>query len=206
MPEDSKLKTINAPQTLIFIGRSGSGKGTQARLLEEYLKKNDPARAIYYLETGALFRKFIAEPGFSQSRSKAMYERSVLQPSFLAVYLWTKDMIMRMTGDEHLIIDGTPRYHDEARVLTTAMRFYDRVPTVIYLDVPRAFSEKRLHERGRLDDKNDESVKKRLDWFDTSVTFAIEYMKNDPVYRFVEIDGSRSIEEVHKAIVERVFS
>lgn len=194
-----------APQTFIFVGRSGSGKGTQARLLEEYLKRHDE-RAVYYLETGALFREFIAKPGFTQSLSKKAYEKGDLQPSFLAVHLWTKDMIERMTGDEHLIVDGTPRYHDEARVLTTALKFYGRMPTVIYLNVPRSFSEMRLRARGRADDKADDGIKKRLDWFDASVTFAIEYMKNDSVYRFIEIDGNRPIEEVHKAVVERAFS
>ena len=45
-------------QSFIFMGRSGCGKGTQAKLLMEYLKKIDPARDIFYLETGAGVREF----------------------------------------------------------------------------------------------------------------------------------------------------
>ena len=49
------------PQTFVFIGRSGCGKGTQAKLLQDVLKEKNPDQEIFYIETGANFRKFLGE-------------------------------------------------------------------------------------------------------------------------------------------------
>lgn len=56
------------PQTFIFFGPSGSGKGTQARLLIEYLEKKDPERKTVYIETGRRFRDFITEASYTAKK------------------------------------------------------------------------------------------------------------------------------------------
>ena len=193
-------------QTFILIGRSGSGKGTQAKLLEKYITENDKEnRSVYYLETGTMFREFIQGDSFSSKLSKKIYVDSKLQPSFLTIYFWAKALIDNLKGSEHIIIDGTPRYLDEARVLTGAMEFYlaDRKPVVLYLDTTRDESKTRLQERGRIDDKNDKDIEKRLNWFETDVLKTIEFLKNNPVFEFIEINGDQSVEDVHKEILEK---
>ena len=59
--------------TLIFIGRSGCGKGTQAELLQEYIKKLDQQRLIFYIETGERFRQFIKEQSLSSRSAAEIY-------------------------------------------------------------------------------------------------------------------------------------
>lgn len=192
-------------QTVIFIGRSGCGKGTQANLLTEYLRAHDPRkRTVYHLETGTHFRKFIEGKGHSNRLSYEAYLRGELQPSFLAVYLWVKALVDEWNGTEHLIIDGTPRYLDEARVLTTAMRFYRLNPVAVHLAVPRAFSEHHLRLRGRADD-TETDIKKRLDWFETSVLPAIDYLRDEGTFRFIEIKGDDPIEMVHQNVISKIF-
>jgi hypothetical protein len=44
-----------------LFGRSGCGKGTQVVLLQEYTKKQDQQRHIFYIETGERFRQLIKE-------------------------------------------------------------------------------------------------------------------------------------------------
>ncbi|MEK7558614.1 MAG: nucleoside monophosphate kinase [Patescibacteria group bacterium] len=197
---DYRLSTINSPLTFIFIGRSGCGKGTQARLLENYFKEN-----VLYLETGTKFRDFIKGESFSSKLSRKIYENASLQPSFLAIYFWAKFLIENMKGGENLIIDGTPRYLEEAEALTTAMKFYGRTPTVLYLNVSKNFSETHLRNRGRIDDLKEEDIQKRLKWFETSVIPAIKYLKNEKTFRFLEINGEQSIEAVHKEILNKAF-
>ena len=51
----------NKSQTFIFIGRSGSGKGTQIKLLEEYL--SDKNFKIKSVVMGDIFRSFFKESG-----------------------------------------------------------------------------------------------------------------------------------------------
>ena len=58
------------PQTFIFIGRSGCGKGTQAELVQEHLKQIDPKRKVLYIQTGAEFREFIKGNSETQKLSK----------------------------------------------------------------------------------------------------------------------------------------
>jgi adenylate kinase family enzyme len=189
--------------TIIFIGRSGCGKGTQADLFKNRIHKQDEEhRPILYVETGERFRQFIRDKQYSSDLSKAVYESDERQPNFLACWMWASVLIDELAEKMHLIFDGAPRARAEAELLTTAMRFYSRErPTVIHINVSREWSEKRLLARGRSDDLNLEKIDKRLDWFDKDTVPAINYFKSDPLYRFVEVNGEQSIEKVHSDIV-----
>ena len=43
---------MNKPQTFIFVGRSGSGKGTQIELLQKYIKEQMPEIGSYLFVMG----------------------------------------------------------------------------------------------------------------------------------------------------------
>lgn len=193
-----------APQTIIFTGRSGCGKGTQADLLKKYLEKEDTEkRPIYYLETGAQFREFINSGTYTSKLSKEIYERSDLQPAFLAIKIWSQLFAKDLTGEEHLIIDGTPRSLPEAMALESALKFYGRKSNIVYLNVSRELSKKHLLERGRSDDVLAQ-VEKRQDWFENSVMPAVNHLKQIEGANFVEVDGEQAIETVHQEVVSRI--
>jgi adenylate kinase family enzyme len=189
--------------TVIFIGRSGCGKGTQADLLKNRIAKYDEdKRPILYVETGDYFRKFISDTGYSSKLSKRIYEVDERQPNFLACWMWTNILINELEENMHVIFDGAPRALAEAEMITSAFNFYKREkPTVIYLNVSRKWSEERLLSRGRKDDLNLVKIDKRLDWFDKDAMPAVEYFRNNPYYRFFEIDGEQTIERVHADII-----
>jgi adenylate kinase family enzyme len=189
-------------QTAIFVGRSGCGKGTQADLLKERIKKQDPNnRQILYVETGEYFRRFIRGESYSSKLSNLAYQSDLRQPDFLACFMWTNLLLEELEDNMHLIFDGAPRALDEAEILTSALKFYKREkPTIIYLNVSRKWSEERLLARGRADDMNLAKIDKRLDWFDQDVMPAVEYFRHNPYYRFVEVDGEQPIERVHADI------
>jgi len=193
--------------TFIFIGRSGCGKGTQAELLMKYLKEHDASRDIFYLESGEKFREFIKGDKYSHKLSSEIYKKDERQPDFLAVHLWSHIFIENMKGDQHVVIDGSPRSLQETKILDTAMTFYKREkPAFIYMNVSRQWSTERLLSRGRSDDVKQESIQKRLDWFDSDVMPAIEYAKENPLYNFVEINGEQMVEEVHEEIMKKIFT
>ena len=139
------------PKTFILMGRSGCGKGTQAKIIENLLKANDPHGVVFHLETGARFRDFVKGDSYSSKLAKVISETGSRQPDFLAVWNWAHIMVEELKGGEHIIIDGTPRSYEEALVLDTAMNFYGRErPYVIYLDVSREWSKRNLSpQRGR---------------------------------------------------------
>ncbi len=189
--------------TVIFVGRSGCGKGTQADLFKNRVHQLDEAKQhILYVETGEHFRKFIRGNNFSSKLSRKIYESDERQPNFLACWMWANVLIDELDEHMHLVFDGAPRARPEAEILTTALNFYHREkPVVIYINVSRHWSEERLLARGRSDDTTLAKITKRLDWFDKDVLPAIEYFKKEPYYRFLEINGEQPIEKVHADII-----
>lgn len=193
-------------RTFIFMGRSGSGKGTQAKLLIEEMKRRDDSASIFYLETGKFFREYIDKDGYSNKLAKEIVEGGGRVNSFLAIWMWTNALIANIKGNEHLVIDGSPRAIQEAQIMDTAMTFYKRTnPTIIYINTSRAWCETRLLERHRNDDLTIEHIRRKLDWFESDVEGAIWWYRNQPQYRFIEINGERAIEEIQKEIIEKVL-
>jgi adenylate kinase family enzyme len=199
-----------SPKTFIFIGRSGCGKGTQAKLLKEYIEQADPdSKKIMYLETGPRFREFIKGQSFSGRLAAGVAALDGKQPDFLAVWNWAHVMIEEMTGQEHLIVDGTPRSYQEALVFDSAVSFYKREnPVVVYIDVSRDWSKQHLMARakieGREDDKNVELIEQRLTWFDTAIYPAVKYFETHPGYKFLHVNGEQSMEAVAHDIMTRL--
>lgn len=192
------------PITILFIGRSGCGKGTQAKLFIDYLKSKDTSRDVFYLETGERFRQFLKEESYTTHLAKDVASKGTLQPSFLAVHIWSHIFIEQMHGGEHLVLDGTPRTLPEAQVLDTAFRFYGRsAPIVIWLDVSNDWSKARLTSRGRDDDKAGEEIDRRLEWFDTDVVPTIRHMSEAKLYTVLKVNGEQTIEDVHKEVVSQ---
>jgi adenylate kinase len=196
-------------ETLIFIGASGCGKGTQAKLLVEKLRVRTPNIPIFYLQTGQYFREFIKQDNLAARIAREEIERGLRAPDFLAMHLWSEVFVQNLTGDEHLILDGSPRSLNEAHNLDIALKFFRREnPAVIHLKVSSDWSYQRLKERaaieGRADD-NDESIRRRISWYERDVLPAVNYYRRDRDYEFVEIDGERPIDVVHRDIMAHLF-
>lgn len=192
------------PQSFIFIGRSGSGKGTQAKLLQEYLKKNDPTRNTLYVQSGAEFREFIKGPSATQKLSKDIYDKGGLQPEFLATFMWTNVLVKNYTLGEHLIMDGMPRKYHEAGVLDSIFDFYKITkPFVVYTDISKEESVNRLMARGRIDD-NRKEIEERLSWFETEVAHALDFYRDNPHYNYLVVNGERPVQEVHEDIIAKI--
>ena len=192
------------PQTFIFTGRSGCGKGTQAELLEKILTEKSPEISVVHLETGKLFREFIVGESYTQGLSKMINKAGGLQPEFLTIHLWSDFFVKNIRENVHLITDGTPRKINEAKVLHTAFEFYKREkPKIIFLNVSRAWSKERMLARKRADDSLSD-IEARLDWFDADVVPTIDFFRDNPFYDFHDVNGERTIEEIHDDIVKKV--
>lgn len=197
-------------QTFIFIGASGSGKGTQVNLLKDELKKRDPNTPIFYLQTGQLFREFVNGDTYAAKAAREALQNGELLPGFVAMWMWSDVFLKNLRGDEHLFLDGSPRTVEEVHHLDIAMKFFRRPqPTVIYIKVSPEWSMQHMLERatkeGRADDTK-ESIAKRLSWFAEKVVPAINLYRRDRDYHFIEINGEQSIEDVHRDIVKAVFA
>jgi len=194
-------------QSYIFVGRYGAGKGTQARLLMKVLEESGE-RKVLDMETGAGFRKFFQNPTYTAAICKKVVEQGLLMPVFMCVYIWGNILVEKFTGEEHLVFDGTPRKLLEAQMLEAVFPFYGiEKPWVIYLDVEHEESMKRLSlrakESGRKDD-GEEAIVRRRKAYEEDVIPTIEWYKTNPNVNFLDVDGERSIEEIHADIVKLV--
>ena len=195
---------INKPQTLIVFGRSGCGKGTQLKLIKEYFDKEDQNRKQFAFSTGDGFREFFNKKTYASNLSKSITEKGMLQPLFLTIALWGNSFLNNLEEDDHLFIDGYPRRQEEAVAVDSAMKFFNRENVIIInFIVSRETSKKRMLGRGREDD-TEENTEIRLDWYDKDVMPAIDYMKNQPGYTYIEIDGEGKIEEIFENIITKI--
>jgi len=194
-------------KTFIFMGRSGSGKGTQAKLLIDEMVKRDSEHSVFYLETGKFFREYVSKEGHTNRIAKEIVEGGGRVNSFLAIWMWTNALIANLKGDEHLVIDGSPRAIQEAQIMDTAMTFYGRQnPVIVYINTSRTWCEERLLERHRNDDLTIEHIRKKLDWFESDVEGAIWWYRNQAQYKFMEINGEHTVDEVKDEIFAKVFN
>lgn len=199
-------------QTIIFISRSGGGKGTQINKLIDYIKEKD-ASDVFHMESGPKFRDFIKGTTYASKLARKINDTGELQPSFLSVWAWTGLFIDQIDNTKHVIIDGTPRRISEARVLDEALQFFEREDmVVIYLNVSKEKSLERIKSRysdddsskKRDDDSHLDAVRKRLEWFDTDVLPVVDFYKTHHKYRFIEVDGECPVDEVHAEIIKEL--
>ena len=195
----------NKKRAFIFIGRSGSGKGTQAKLLADFLKVGSGEGSVLYVQSGYEFRNFVMGASQTARLSKAINDQGGLQPEFLAVYMWVNMLVKEYTGGEHLIFDGTPRRPHEAGVLHSIFKFYGiEKPCVVYINVNAEWSKKHLLIRGRRDD-NEKDINARFDWFEKEVSPTVDFYRNNAAYDFIELNGEQEIKAVFKELTEKVF-
>jgi len=193
------------PLTFIFFGRSGSGKGTQAKLLIDYLRESDTTRKTIYIETGARFREFAEEASHTSKLTSEIMHGGGLLPAFLPIWIWTDYLIKNTSGNEHMVLDGLSRRISEAPILDSAMKFYKRQkPYVITINVSREWSKEKLLSRGRSDD-NKKDIEERLNWYEENVLPTVDFFKNNQDYHFIEVNGEQSIEDVHNEMLEKIF-
>ena len=193
---------INKPQTFIFFGTVGSGKGTQAELLRNYLKDNKISQDIVYICTGVEYRKLIESGNYTGKMVKTTLEKGHLQPDFLTVSLFTNVLVSSIKEDSYLITDGFPRTIPQSEAFDIAMKFYNRDSVhIVYIELDKEEATKRMMLRGRSDDTK-EGIAKRFDEYINNVIPSMNYFKNKPGYTMYVIDGKQSIEEVHQDIIK----
>lgn len=189
-------------QTIIFIGPQGSGKGTQIQLLKNVLKHKYPNERVVDIQTGRRFRALAAKgEGYTETHVQETLDTGILQPLFLSVVLWGDAFLHHVDPECHLLVDGFPRTVNEARVLESALMFYERNHvTVINLETPEDVVCARMEERARPDD-TPESITARLTWYREETLPVLAYYRERMHTTIIDCDGTQSIEAVHGQII-----
>ena len=129
---------------ITILGRPGSGKGTQAKLL---VKKF----GLEYFGSGDALRKRRKKKDFTAKKLFEVMERGELVPSFVISKIWI-DKLEKLKDNKKfkgLVSDGSPRIVIEARLFDEALAWYEwnKKVKVILIDVSPQESLKRLTKR-----------------------------------------------------------
>jgi adenylate kinase family enzyme len=185
-----KYSTITDMQeyTIILIGKSGSGKGTQIKKLCEVLESRGE-NSIQHLESGQNLRDFINAETYTSKLAKSNNVQGKLQPAFLAIWAWVNQMIETFTGQKIVFIDGAPRKLNEAYILDEMFDFYNRHNRyIIHINITDEWARERLKDRARGDDLKEESVARRLDWFQNNSPEILSFFEKSGKYKGVHKD------------------
>ncbi|HEU5114420.1 MAG TPA: nucleoside monophosphate kinase [Candidatus Paceibacterota bacterium] len=197
---------MTQPITVVFLGKSGSGKGTQAALLLKSFDRIDPSRKTIYVETGQKLRDFIQTSDGTMARKvKEVMNAGGFMPPFVPIWAWSRFFAEELkTGEEHIVCDGLCRQPEEPPILEGAFKFLSRAkPFVILLDVHHKVVTERLLRRGRFDDK-EEKIAERLRSFETQAMPAVKYFEKSPNVTFVTVNGDQPIEKVHEDVLRAI--
>ncbi len=187
--------------TFVFFGIVGSGKGTQVKLLVDFLKTKD-GKEVVYVYPGAEYRKLAESDNYTGQVLKDSMHKGHLQPDFLTDALVTNILIRDIDESKHLIFDGYPRTLIQSENLEEMLNFYKKENIkIIYIELSKEEAMKRNLERGRADDTK-EGIEKRFDEYVNKVVPAMNYFKDKKGYEIFSVNGQQSIEDVHKDIIK----
>lgn len=185
--------------TFVFFGIVGSGKGTQVKLLMDFLKEKDGVDCVY-VSPGHEYRRLAENNDFTGSLIKGPLLRGELLPGVMTDAIVTNIFMNSLDDKKNLIMDGYPRAVSQAISFESMMKFYKRDNVkIIYIELSKEESVKRLQLRSRPDDTK-EGIETRFREYEENVLPAMNYFKDK--YEIFHIKGEQSIEDVHKDILK----
>ena len=187
------------PVTVLFFGSQGAGKGTQVKMLVDFLKSKSD-RGVVHIDMGQELRNLRDTGSLAGKLTGQVIDNGERMPDFMPVYLQTKKIVDNLTGPEHIIADGLARGPDQTRCFDEMMTFFKRDTfQIIDLVIDDDTAVKRLLSRGRNDD-TEEAIRRRLAWTKTEVLPQLELLKSRG--RIVHtIDGTPDTDTIHKNIL-----
>lgn len=192
---------MNIPKTIIVMGRSGSGKGTQIALLKQFLETQN--ESVYHFESGNLFREMIKADGYTSDQLRSLIEKGILIPDFFTDWLLVNNLNQNLKNkDQILILDGYPRTMTQAQTLDDALSFYGRSENIVVIHVEVSEDEvrRRMIERGRGDDTNVEAVENRIRFYNEKVLPTLDSLRNKNNYTVIDINGEGDIDDIQESI------
>lgn len=181
-------------KNIVIFGAPGSGKGTQSDLLVAHY-------GFKHISTGDVLRAEMKNGTELGKTAKSYIDNGQLIPDSLMIDILasTYDALCPSEG---VIFDGFPRTIPQAEALKAMLAERGtEVTGMLELDVPTDMLIERLVNRGKTSgraDDNEETIKKRLDVYNTQTAPLIEWYEKEGKRNAVK--GYGPIEEIQAAL------
>lgn len=191
---------------IILLGKAGSGKGTQAKILSEKFN-------LYHISTGDLLRLNLKNNTKEGLKAKTYIEKGILVPDSLIIKLLINEIRANFNIDldkdyNGIIFDGFPRNGKQAKLLDKMLlkHFSTKINYVIDYSLSDEIATKRIQFRAselerqgleaRKDDKDETAIKQRLEIYNNEVLKIKEFYQQYKIVHLIAIDANQSIEQI----------
>jgi adenylate kinase len=179
---------------IVFLGPPGSGKGTQAQRLKDYL-------GVAHLSTGEMLREAHEAGTAVGAKAQEYMLAGQLVPDDVVTGI-VVDRLARRDRDHGYLFDGFPRTLPQAKALDETLKAHGMpLDLVLSLTVPEEKLVERLLARGRMDD-NRETIGERFRQYNRLTEPLLDYYRESGLLR--SIDGEGAPEEVFSRIKNAV--
>lgn len=185
---------------VVLFGPPGSGKGTQAKYLEE--KYN-----LKQLSTGDMFRYNIQNETDLGLLAKSYMDKGHLVPDEVTTNMLRQELKIH-EGYSGFIFDGYPRTIAQAEALDEMLKedLNQEVAITLSLKVDDEILVERLLNRGKLsgrtDDANEEIIRERIAEYYDKTDVVAEYYKAQGKY--IEINGVGEVSEISEKLSNEI--
>jgi adenylate kinase len=168
------------------LGPPGAGKGTQAKILADFLN-------IPHISTGDILRQAIQDQTTLGIKAQEYMDKGDLVPDKLVEDM-VEERLQKPDAEHGWILDGFPRTVAQAQFLGELLaKLAKDEERVVNLDAPDDIVIARLLGRGRKDDSED-VIRHRLDVYRRDTAPLIQYYGDR--HKLLTVNGNQSPEEV----------
>lgn len=187
---------------IIIFGPPLAGKGTQSKKIVDDFR-------LTHLSTGDALRA-AKKSGSELGLKAAEYSnKGLLAPDELVDAVVEKFCITHKS-DSGILFDGYPRNISQANFLNTLLKNNDsKIDLILALKVEKSEllrrAKIRAEKEDRKDDRDSEIVLRRINEYENLTLPTIEFFEKNHA-KVIEIDGSRSIDEIYSIIESKLKS
>lgn len=185
--------------SIVLFGPPGAGKGTQSTyLIKEY--------GLVHLSTGDLLRAEIQAETELGMQAQEVMNAGELVPDQVVIGMIQNKLEANLNA-KGFVFDGFPRTKAQAEALDRVLAIKEApVKVMLSLEVPEEELVKRLlgrgQQSGRIDDKDEAIIRKRIREYDEKTAPLKEYYKAQGKYK--KIEGTGEVSEITKRLVEAI--
>lgn len=178
------------PLNVLFVGRPGSGKGTQSKLLAETL-------ACARFSSGEHLKALIDAHGPLSELIRRDYDRGQLAPDWLAAYFF-KEALIDLPLAESFVCEGFPRNLTQGALSDEIFNWLGRPYKVLHLYVGEEEALRRQLDRAKTEHRPDsdgvEKIQARFEVYRKRTEPLLDFFKSKGT--LIEINGEQTPEAI----------